>query len=95
MAFNPKSSTDNEQTYIVASNDQVTVAWKQIAGFLARRIRWYIKEGDALAQGAEFGFIRFGSRIDILIPLECEVKVDLKQKTKAGVTVIAELPKSR
>lgn len=91
MAFNPKSSQLNEQTYMVAENDQVAVAYKQIAGFLARRIKWYIAEGDIVEQGAEYGFIRFGSRIDLLMPLSCEVKVELGQKTLAGRTVVAEV----
>ena len=91
MAFDPKSSQLNEQTYVVAENERVAVAYKQIAGFLARRIKWYIAENDVVEQGAEYGFIRFGSRIDILMPLSCKVKVGLGQKTLAGRTVVAEL----
>ncbi len=91
MAFNPKSSQLNEQTYVVAENDKVTVAYKQIAGFLARRIKWYVKENDPVEQGAEYGFIRFGSRIDLLIPLSCEVTVELGQKTEAGRTQVATI----
>lgn len=91
VAFNPKSSTLNEQTYVVAENDRVTVGYKQIAGFVARRIKWYIDENDTLSQGAEFGFIKFGSRVDLLLPLSCEVKVHLGDKTKGGQTVIARI----
>lgn len=91
MAFNPKSSQLNEQTYVVAENDKVTVAYKQIAGFLARRIKWYVTENDSVEQGAEYGFIRFGSRIDLLIPLSCEVQVELGQKTEAGRTQVATI----
>lgn len=91
MAFNPKSSQLNEQTYVVAENDKVTVAYKQIAGFLARRIKWYVEENDSVEQGAEYGFIRFGSRIDLLIPLSCEVQVELGQKTEAGRTQVATI----
>jgi phosphatidylserine decarboxylase len=91
MAFNPKSSQLNEQTYMVAENARVTVGYKQIAGFLARRIKWYIAEKDEVEQGAEYGFIRFGSRIDLLLPLSCEVKVALGDKTRAGRTVVAEV----
>ncbi|MEO1448047.1 MAG: phosphatidylserine decarboxylase family protein [Bacteroidota bacterium] len=92
MAFNPKSSTLNEQSYVVAGNDKVSVAYKQIAGFLARRIRYYVKEGDPIEQGAEYGFIKFGSRIDLLIPLDCTIKVELDQVVKAGRSLIAEIP---
>lgn len=91
MAFNPKSSQLNEQTYVVTANDKLTVAYKQIAGFLARRIKWYVKENDQVKQGEEYGFIKFGSRIDILLPLDCEVKVALEDKVKAGRSVIAEI----
>ena len=91
MAFNPKSSELNEHTYIVAENEKVAVAYKQIAGFLARRIKWYVEESDTVEQGAEYGFIRFGSRIDILMPVSCEVVVKLGAKTQAGVTILAEI----
>jgi len=89
MAFNPKSSTDNEMTYFVTDNGRFSVGYKQIAGFLARRICWYIKEGDKVAQGGEFGFIKFGSRIDLLVPTNAAVKVQLGDVVKAGRTVIA------
>lgn len=92
MAFNPKSSQLNEQTYVVTQNDLVTVAYKQIAGFLARRIRWYVKENDQVSQGAEYGFIKFGSRIDILVPTSCEIQVELGQKVKAGKSILARVP---
>lgn len=89
MAFNPKSSTDNEQTFLVAANDRMTIGYKQIAGFLARRIRWYVDQGDELKQGAEFGFIRYGSRVDLLLPVDCKIEVELDQVVKGGQTVIA------
>lgn len=89
MAFNPKSSELNEQTYIVVSNGSAELGYKQIAGFLARRLHCYIKEGDSVLQGEEFGFISFGSRIDLLLPLECKVVAALGQKVKAGESVIA------
>lgn len=89
MAFNPKSSSLNEQTYVVTENNRVAVAYKQIAGFLARRIKWYVEEGQEVEQGAEYGFIRFGSRIDILMPVSCKVQVKLGDKTKAGRSLIA------
>lgn len=89
MAFNPKSSTLNEQSYTVAQNEKVTVGYKQIAGFLARRIRCYTNENDQVRQGQEYGFIKFGSRIDLLIPLDCEVTVKLGDVVKAGRSIIA------
>jgi phosphatidylserine decarboxylase len=92
VAWHPKSSTDNEQTYLVAEGPFGEVGFKQIAGALARRIRWYVKEGDVLQQGDEFGFIRFGSRVDILVPDEIEVCVALNEVVKGGRTVIARYP---
>lgn len=94
MAFNPKSSTDNEQTYIVIDNGKHEIAFKQIAGFLARRIKWYIKENDQVNQGEEMGFIRFGSRVDILLPIGSKVEVELGQKTYGARTVVASLPEA-
>lgn len=91
MAFNPKSSSLNEQTYVVTENNRVTIAYKQIAGFLARRIKWYVEEGDEVEQGAEYGFIRFGSRIDILMPVSCQVDVKLGDVVKAGKSLIAKV----
>ncbi len=94
VAWHPKSSTDNERTTIVIQSPSGTeVLFRQIAGALARRIKWYVKEGDKVDQGAEFGFIKFGSRVDILLPLDAEVKVAIGDKTKGGRTVIAELKK--
>ncbi|RMG20205.1 MAG: phosphatidylserine decarboxylase family protein [Bacteroidetes bacterium] len=91
MAFNPKSSELNEQSYIVAENEKLAVGYKQIAGFLARRIIYYVKEGDVVKQGEEFGFIKFGSRIDLLLPLSSNISVKLGDKVKAGITVVAEV----
>jgi phosphatidylserine decarboxylase len=65
VAWHPKSSTENERTTMVMESDSgVQVLFRQIAGIMARRIKWYVKEGDHLGQGDEFGFIRFGSRVD-------------------------------
>ncbi|MBW3545062.1 MAG: phosphatidylserine decarboxylase family protein [Bacteroidetes bacterium] len=92
VAWHPKSSTDNERTTVVVEmEDGVQVLFRQIAGALARRIKWYIAEGQPVEQGGEFGFIKFGSRVDILLPLDAEVKVAVGDKTKGGRTVIAEL----
>lgn len=92
VAWHPKSSTENERTTVVAKMKSGTeVLFRQIAGALARRICWYIKEGSSLEQGAEFGFIKFGSRVDIFLPLDAIVKVAVGDVTKGGRTVIAEL----
>ena len=91
VAWHPKSSTENERTTIVVKMRNGTeVLFRQIAGALARRIKYYIKEGDALGQGAEFGFIKFGSRVDIFLPTSATVKVKVGDKTKGGRTILAE-----
>jgi phosphatidylserine decarboxylase len=90
VAWHPKSSTDNEMTYTVVENDRWTVGFKQIAGAVARRICWYVKEGDEVKQTEEMGFIKFGSRMDLLFPLDAEIKVKLDEVVFGGVTIIAE-----
>jgi phosphatidylserine decarboxylase len=92
VAWHPKSSTENERTTMVISHKSgVKILVRQIAGALARRIKWYVKEGTPLAQGGEFGFIKFGSRVDVYLPLDAEVLVSLDEKTKGGRTPIARL----
>lgn len=92
VAWHPKSSTENERTTVVVKTQSGTeVLFRQIAGALARRIKWYVKEGDVLDQGEEFGFIKFGSRVDIYLPLDAKVKVKIDEVTTGGETVIAEL----
>lgn len=92
VAWSPKSSEENERTTVVVktANDK-EVLFRQIAGTVARRIVCYSKEGDKANQGKEMGFIKFGSRIDIYLPLNAKVKVELKQKVKGKQTVLAEL----
>ena len=93
VAWHPKSSTENERTTIVAKmKNGNEILFRQIAGALARRIKWYVKEGQPMQQGEEFGFIKFGSRVDIFLPLDAKINVVIGQVTKAGRTVIAELP---
>lgn len=93
VAWHPKSSIENERTTVaVRMPDGVQILFRQIAGALARRIKFYIKEGDVLEQGQEFGFIKFGSRVDIFLPLNADVKVKPGERTIAGKTIIAELP---
>lgn len=90
VAFHPKSSELNERTTLVyetPSGDEVLI--RQIAGALAKRIRWYIKEKDSVKQGDQFGFIKFGSRIDLFLPLDAKIDVHLGQKTKGGITNVA------
>lgn len=92
VAWHPKSSTDNERTTIVVKHANGTeVLFRQIAGALARRLCWYVKEGERVEQGTEFGFIKFGSRIDIFLPLDAKILVNIDDKPIGGETVIAEL----
>jgi phosphatidylserine decarboxylase len=92
VAWHPKSSTLNERTTVVVKNDKgVEVLFRQIAGALARRIVYYVKTGDKVTQGQEFGFIKFGSRIDLYLPVGTKVNVQLEQKVRGGETVIATL----
>lgn len=93
VAWHPKSSTENERTTVAMETANGTqILFRQIAGALARRIKWYIKEGDELLQGQEFGFIKFGSRVDVFLPLDAKVEVGINDKTRGGRTVIARLP---
>lgn len=92
VAWHPKSSTENERTTVVAKMKNGTeILFRQIAGALARRIKWYVQEGQTLQQGDEFGFIKFGSRVDIFLPLNAKILVQPGDTTKGGKTVIAEL----
>jgi phosphatidylserine decarboxylase len=89
VAWDPKSSTDNERHSVVLRNEQVTILVKQIAGALARRIVNYLNAGDKVKQTEEFGFIKFGSRVDILLPPGTKVNVRMGDVVQGGVTVIA------
>lgn len=92
VAWHPKSSTQNERTTVVAKMKNGTeVLFRQIAGAVARRIKCYVSEGQTLRQGEEFGFIKFGSRIDVFLPLDAKILVSVGQVTKGGRTVLAEL----
>lgn len=92
VAWHSKSSTENERTTVVTKmKNGKEILFRQIAGALARRIKCYVKEGQQLEQGAEFGFIKFGSRVDIFLPLDAHVNVKIGDKTTGGKTVIAEL----
>ncbi|HBH24124.1 MAG TPA: phosphatidylserine decarboxylase family protein [Cytophagales bacterium] len=92
VAWHPKSSTENERTTLAYQlKNGVEIVVRQIAGALARRIVCYVKSGDHVKQGEEFGFIKFGSRVDVFLPLDAHIKVHVNEKTKGGITVLAEL----
>lgn len=92
VAWHPKSSTENERTTVVAKmNNGTEVLFRQVAGALARRIKCYVQQGQKLEQGQEFGFIKFGSRVDIFLPLDAVINVKIDDVTKGGKTVIAQL----
>jgi phosphatidylserine decarboxylase len=90
VAWHPKSSTDNERHSVVYRQHGKEMLVKQIAGALAKRIVNYLKPGDQVSQSAEMGFIKFGSRVDLLLPLDAVVDVKMNQKVKGGVTVIGK-----
>ena len=92
VAWHPKSSTENERTTtVIKTKSEQEVLFRQIAGALAKRICWYVKEGQPVQQGGEMGFIKFGSRVDIFLPLDAKVNVQLNQKVSGGETVLAEI----
>ncbi len=90
VAWHPKASEENERTTIVVENDTVgPILYRQIAGALARRIVNYANEGTQVVQGTDAGFIKFGSRVDIFLPIGTEVKMQLNQTVKGGEDVVA------
>ena len=92
VAWHPKSSEENERTTVVVENSSFgKVLYRQIAGALAKRIINYAKVDDTVTQGADSGFIRFGSRVDVFLPLEATINVKLNQKVKGGESIIAQL----
>jgi phosphatidylserine decarboxylase len=90
VAWHPKSSTENERHSVVYRKGNKEILVKQIAGALAKRIINYLKPGQQIKQGDEMGFIKFGSRVDLLLPLDAKVGVKIGDKPKGGVTVIAK-----
>lgn len=91
-AWEPKSSTDNERTTVVVEHKNgKKILFRQIAGALARRIVWYCKEGDAATQCQQMGFIKFGSRVDLFLPLDTPLKVKIGDVVKGSQTVIGEI----
>lgn len=91
VAWHPKSSTENERTTVVIDNGSTEILMRQIAGALAKRIKNYLEVGQEVRQGEDFGFIKFGSRVDVFLPLGTKVEVDLNQKVKGNKTVLAQL----
>lgn len=91
VAWHPKSSLLNERTTLVIEGSRGEVLFRQIAGAVARRIRYYIAEGDVIEAGQSVGFIKFGSRIDVYLPLDAEVKVKLDEKVTGRETILAIL----
>jgi phosphatidylserine decarboxylase len=91
VAWHPKSSTENERHTVVIKNEKGIILVKQIAGAVAKRICNYLIVGEKVNQGDELGFIKFGSRVDVLLPLNAKINVQLKQNVKGGITAIANL----
>ena len=92
VAWHPKSSTENERTSVlIETRNRANILVRQIAGALARRIVCYSKKDFMVKQGSEMGFIKFGSRVDVFLPLDSKIAVQLNQKVIGGITVLAEL----
>lgn len=91
VAWHPKASEENERTTVVVKNDTIEILYRQIAGALAKRIVNYAEEGEMVVQGSDSGFIKFGSRVDVYLPVGTKVNVTLDQKVKGGESVIALL----
>jgi phosphatidylserine decarboxylase len=89
VAWHPKSSIENERHSVVYRKDSKEILVKQIAGAMAKRIINYLQTGQKVKQCEEMGFIKFGSRVDLLLPLDAKIQVKIGDKTKGGVTVIA------
>ena len=94
VAWHPKSSELNERNTVVIKKKNSLILLRQIAGKVARKIVCYTKPGDLLSRGEEFGFIKFGSRVDIFLPTDCEILVKIGDTVKGGITEIASFPHS-
>ena len=91
VAWHPKSSTENERTTVVYGNGKDEVLMRQVAGLLAKRIFSYVDEGTEVKQGTDMGFIKFGSRVDLYLPLDAKIEVSIGQKVKGNRSIIAKL----
>lgn len=93
VAWHPKSSTENERTTVVVEReDGLKILYRQIAGAVARRIVWYLRKGMEVKQADQFGFIKFGSRIDVFLPTDAEILVKIGDKTVGKETILAKVP---
>ncbi|WP_339633062.1 phosphatidylserine decarboxylase family protein, partial [Bizionia echini] len=91
VAWHPKASEENERTTVVVENEVFgPVLYRQVAGALAKRIVNYAKEGQQVNQGSDSGFIKFGSRVDLFLPLDAKINVSLNQKVRGAESIIAE-----
>ena len=91
VAWHPKSSEQNERTTVVIGNSHAEILLRQIAGAMAKRIVSYFDEGAVVEQGVDIGFIKFGSRVDLFLPLNTRLEVELGDKVKGNVSVLARL----
>jgi phosphatidylserine decarboxylase len=91
-AMNPASAERNEQNIVTVRGEGIEVTFKQIAGLIARRIVFNLREGEAVQRGQRVGLIKFGSRVDVLLPAEAEIKVKVGQAVSGGSTVLAAMP---
>ena len=91
VAWNPKSSTENERTTVVYNTGNAQILLRQIAGAAAKRIISYVDEGQKVIQGQDMGFIKFGSRVDLFLPLDADIRVSPNQKVKGNRSIIARL----
>lgn len=92
VAWHPKSSTENERTTVVIDSGQHQVLFRQIAGAMAKRIKNYLTVGQKVEQGADMGFISFGSRVDVFLPLDAKIDVRIGDQAKGNQTILATLP---
>jgi phosphatidylserine decarboxylase len=90
--MNPASADRNEQNAVTARADGYEVTFKQIAGLIARRIVFHLKEGDRVERGQRVGLIKFGSRVDIVVPAEATLRVKVGEKVKGGSSILAAMP---
>jgi phosphatidylserine decarboxylase len=90
--MNPASADRNEQNIVTVRGNGYEITFKQIAGLLARRIVFNLKEGDRVERGQRVGLIKFGSRVDVLLPAEAEIRVKVGQKVNGGASVLAFMP---
>jgi phosphatidylserine decarboxylase len=93
-AMNPASAVRNEQNAVTVRGDGIEVTFKQIAGLIARRIVFNLSEGDRVERGQRVGLIKFGSRVDVIVPAEAAIRVKVGQKVKGGSSVLAAMPGS-